>query len=246
MELTVLGANGTYPVAGGACSGYLLQHEGFTLWMDAGNGTMARLQDHMSPDQVDAIFLSHAHPDHCADLYPFFYLLLMENRKVPIYTAPRVNECLIPLIGVDTKDAFRKLLSWTDLAPGSVTEVGPFRLEAFDAAHSTPNAIMRFQVGDKVLCYSGDTGPHPDLARAANETDLFLCEASWLDGQGADIGPIHLTAREAGTAAKEAGVSRLMLTHIWPQNDLDTVRAQAADVFDGRIELAVQTARAQV
>jgi ribonuclease BN (tRNA processing enzyme) len=246
MELIVLGANGTYPVAGGACSGYLLQHDGFTLWMDAGNGTMAKLQEHISLDQIDAIFLSHAHPDHCADLYPFFYLLLMENRKVPIYTAPLVKDCLSPLIGVDTKDAFRTLLTWTDLAPGDTAEVGPFRLQAFDAAHSTPNAITRFEAGKKVLCYSGDTGPHPDLARAATDSDLFLCEASWLDGQGAEVGPIHLTARETGTAAKEAGVGRVMLTHIWPQNDLGMVRAQTADVFDGTIEFAVQTKRTQV
>src|SRR5687767_4400840 len=72
MELTVLGACGTYPGPGGACSGYLLQHEGFNLWMDAGHGTLSELQKHIPVSEVDAVFLSHAHPDHFVDMYPFF------------------------------------------------------------------------------------------------------------------------------------------------------------------------------
>ena len=84
MELTILGADGTYPRAHSACSGYLLQHDGFNLWMDAGNGTLSLLQEHISLEQVDAIFVSHAHVDHCADIYPFFYQLINTRKTVPL------------------------------------------------------------------------------------------------------------------------------------------------------------------
>ena len=73
MELIVLGSSGTWPNAGIATSGYLVRHDGFNLYMDAGTGTLANLQKHIAIEDVDAIVVSHEHPDHFVDLYPFFY-----------------------------------------------------------------------------------------------------------------------------------------------------------------------------
>src|SRR5439155_5487013 len=73
MELLVLGACGSWPAPGRATSGYLLTHDGFNLWIDLGTGTLARLQEHITHVAVDAALISHAHPDHCVDLYMLFY-----------------------------------------------------------------------------------------------------------------------------------------------------------------------------
>ncbi len=64
FTLTVLGTDGSYPAPGGACSGYLLQAGGRSVWLDAGPGTMANLQLHVGLEQLDAVVVSHAHPDH--------------------------------------------------------------------------------------------------------------------------------------------------------------------------------------
>lgn len=246
MELTVLGADGTFPRAHSACSGYLLEHDGFKVWMDAGNGTLAFLQEHVAMEDVDAIFISHAHVDHCADLFPFFYQLLNTRKKVPVWTAQGVQERLAWLIGDDARDEWGTLLGWHAMEAGDVADVGPFRFEAFDAAHSTINATVRVQAGGRTLCYSGDTGPNPHLAVAARGADLFLCEASWLEKDEGLMAPIHMKASETGAAARDAGVGRLMLTHVWPVNPLDQMREETTRTFDGTIEFAREIVKTTV
>ena len=72
LTLTVLGCSGSYPGPGQACSGYLVRSGGTTVWLDAGTGTLANLQLHVGLDQVDAIVLSHQHPDHWSDIDNFY------------------------------------------------------------------------------------------------------------------------------------------------------------------------------
>jgi ribonuclease BN (tRNA processing enzyme) len=150
------------------------------------------------------------------------------------------------LIGDDSKKEFGQLFKWHPLGPGDTDETGPFRFEVFNAAHSIENATVRVTAGGRTLCYSGDTGPNPELAKAARGADLFLCEASWLEKDEGIMAPIHLRATEAGAAARDAGVERLMLTHIWPRNPLDQVREETSRTFDGTIELARETTKTTV
>ncbi len=242
MDLTVLGACGTYPRAGGACSGYLVQHDGFTLWMDAGHGTLAQLQQHVKVTDVDAIFISHAHPDHFVDIYPFFYSMFWRpDRKpsVPVYGPRMAHERMSRLLTPrDGKDHFETQLPWTNFVAGETIEVGPLRMTAFESAHSCTNVCLRIEAGGKTLTYTGDTGQHPALAKAASEADLFLCEASWVEDERSIPEPIHLRAREAGEIAASAAVKHLVLTHVWPHNDMDLVLEQAAGAYAGPLEIA--------
>jgi len=59
VELIVLGTGGTWPTAGGATSGYLLQHDGYNLWLDAGTGTLARLQEYVKMSEVGALVITN-------------------------------------------------------------------------------------------------------------------------------------------------------------------------------------------
>lgn len=241
MKLTVLGSCGTYPHAGGACSGYLLQHDGFSLWIDAGTGTLSNLQKFVSIDDVDAIALSHMHADHFTDLYPFLYAVEFGPngpRRIPVYAPASGPEIFGRILRDEDSAAYPRVYDWIALEPGEEADIGPFRLRTFPAAHSILNLTMRIEAGGAVFCYSGDTGPNPSLALAAQNADLFLCEASWQDGEDAIPVPIHLTAREAGRVAAEAGVKRLLLTHIWPHYDPESSVDQAADEFDGIVEIA--------
>ena len=78
MRLTVLGGCGGWPAAGLACSGYLVEHDGFRLLIDPGYATLPRLLTVADATEVDAVLVSHGHPDHCADLNPLLRARAME------------------------------------------------------------------------------------------------------------------------------------------------------------------------
>ena len=130
------------------------------------------------------------------------------------------------------------MLPWHTFEWGDVVEAGPLRMTAFEAAHSCTDVMLRIEADGRVLSYTGDTGPHPSLAKGAADADLFLCEASWLEEEPSIPEPIHLRARQAGEIATQADARKLVLTHIWPKNDLDLVREQAAAAYSGSLELA--------
>jgi ribonuclease BN (tRNA processing enzyme) len=96
---------------------------------------------------------------------------------------------------------------------------------------------MRIEQDGRALVYSGDSGPTPALAALAGNADLFVCEASFLEG--ADNPPdMHLTGGDAGRHAASGDVRRLLLTHIPPWHDADRVLVEARSEFSGPIELA--------
>ena len=86
MRLTVLGNNGPYPIPGGACSGYLLESDSgnTTILLDCGTGVLARLEQCIPLDQLDAVVLSHLHYDHMSDMLPMHYALQFNPRKKPL------------------------------------------------------------------------------------------------------------------------------------------------------------------
>ncbi len=242
MRLDILGSNGTYPAASGACSGYLLSHDGFNIWMDAGTGTMARLLEKIPIEEVHTLFLSHMHADHFVDVYPLFYGLWFhpDRPKPPPVLAPRGSFDFVGrIMSEDAKEGLGQALDWNVLGAGDAVEVGPFAIRVFDSYHSAENLTIRVEAGGKVFCYSGDTGPNPALAKAAEDADLFLCEASWQRDTDAIDDPIHLRAHEAGNAARAAGAKRLMLTHIWPNLNLGRTQVEAEETYGDAVEIAL-------
>jgi ribonuclease BN (tRNA processing enzyme) len=90
---------------------------------------------------------------------------------------------------------------------------------------------------DKVFVFSADSALCSNLRQIAEGADLFLCEASMYDGQEeAARRAGHVTARQAGTLAKEAGVKRLALTHYPHYGNLDDLIRQASAAFQGPVE----------
>src|SRR3954470_19643932 len=98
MSLTVLGAGTPYPRPGRACSGYLVRAGQTQVWVDAGPGTLANLQRYTAPTELSAIWLSHMHADHSADLLPATYALALADRRapapIPVYGPPGWAQCV--------------------------------------------------------------------------------------------------------------------------------------------------------
>lgn len=248
MELTVLGSGGTWPAPGGATSGYLVRADGFTLWMDAGSGTLSRLQQHVGVGDVNALLVTHAHPDHFVDLYSCFYARHyggLGDGPLPLYAPAGVFERVAGLVSADSLPALRDAFEVHEMEPGSTVELGPFRVTAREMAHIGGNAAgFRIEDPSGVLAYTGDSGPTEEVVSLAKGADVFVCEATWQDHM--ELLPFHMSARQAGEHASAAGVGRLLLTHLWPSLDPQTSVEQAAAAFGGPLGLATEGERALV
>lgn len=234
MELTVLGCSGSYGApAGGACSGYLVREGDLVLWMDCGNGTFANLQQHVHPEELTAVVITHAHPDHCVDIYGLHVLNRygIDRCCLPVYAPEGVEKTLEGLVG-DWSDTF----DWRLVGDGDAAEIGPAALKFSRTHHPLPTVAVDLSLGGKRLVYTADTGPEWSVEAFEPGADLVLSEATY---QHDDIrAPIHLSARQAGEAARAARAKRLMLTHLWPTIDPVASVEEASEAFGKTVTLA--------
>jgi ribonuclease BN (tRNA processing enzyme) len=246
-RLVVLGSCGAWPEAGRACSGFVLEHDGFRVVLDLGYGTLPRLLsllDSSVADGLDAVLVTHHHPDHMTDLHGLFRARWFGRRDappVPLF-APEPVMGVLCSIEDDDADAVRQVFDWRPLPAGPYA-LGPFRLESRDLPHYVPNAGVRLSYEALTVAYTGDTGPDPAVAELGHDADLFIVEASDRDQQPStppapEGRRFHLTAAQAGKHAAAAGARRLMLTHFWPGNDRERSLSDARGEFGGEVLLA--------
>jgi ribonuclease BN (tRNA processing enzyme) len=241
FELTVLGSAGSHTGPGSACSGYLFQADGQRLLVDCGNGSTANLQRLVRFEDLDAILVTHRHVDHCIDLIGMYYGLRFhpEGRKrIVLHAAAEVVDTLTSLLSNDSALGFHEVFDVHEVRGGDRLEVGPMQVELAESIHPVPTVSVAVAMDGVRVVYSSDSAGGDGLRDFAHGADLFLCEATW---QGdADRYPegLHLTARDAGRLATAADVDRLVLTHILGSLDREVSRAEAAETFDGELEVA--------
>jgi ribonuclease BN (tRNA processing enzyme) len=235
MELTVLGCSGSYGgPQGAACSGYLVRSGATSIWLDCGNGTFGHLQQHVAAEDLTAVVLTHEHPDHCVDVYGLHVLMRwgIEREGLPVYAPQGLEQHLGTLVGGDWGAAFR----WQTIDESERIEIGDMALRFSRTDHPPPTYAVEVSSAAKRLVYTSDTGPDWSVSAFAPGADLVLSEATYLDAdKPADI---HLSAREAGEAAREAGARRLMLTHLWPRLDTYDVVAEGSEAYGESVTLA--------
>ncbi|MFI6027919.1 MBL fold metallo-hydrolase [Amycolatopsis magusensis] len=234
VRLTVLGSCGAWPEPGRACSGFLVRHEDFRLVLDLGYGTVSRLLEHCPDGAVDAVVITHAHPDHCADLTALGRIHHYEGHgKLPLYSPPDVLDVVR---AAEPEPAPEQVYDHHDLA--ATTSVGPFTVRTWRLPHHVPNWGVRLSLPGVTVAYTGDSGPSADLAELGADADLYIMEST-LQGPSPENRPRYVeTAAEAATWAARARAKRLLLTHFWPGSDRKRSAAEAAEVFDGEILLA--------
>ena len=241
MRLSVVGAGPAYTDRPGATgAAYLLRRDGASVLLDLGQGSFPRLAGLLDPATLDAVVISHLHPDHFIDLVPLrHYLRWEEPRRRVRVIAPAGLETRLDALLVDPGFTTAALDVET-LSEGRQT-VGPFQIEAARVTHTESSFGFRVTpTGDggsgTGIVYSGDCGRAEDLDVLARPGDTLLCEVSFGPGPVAP-GAAHLDGPAVGELARRVGAGRVLLTHLQMGFDrnatIESVRAR----FDGPVEL---------
>jgi hypothetical protein len=172
MRLTVSGGCGAWPGAGQACSGYLVEHQGFRLLVDPGYAVLPRLLELVPAQAVDAVPISHGHPDHCADLHPLLRARALRDDPAPALPVHALPGAAERVLALDRPGLLDDAYALREFTAGDRFEVGPVVVASWPLPHSVPNAGLRPEAAGRVLAYTGDTGPSPDLLDLARDADV--------------------------------------------------------------------------
>lgn len=240
MRLTVLGSGASFPGAGRACAGYLVRDGSTTVLLDCGNGSIPNLARLMRPEDLGAAFVTHAHPDHFADLY----VLQAALRYAPDGPAPavelfcpaRVREAVLAPLSGRGRAEMLEAFAVHGVEHGRPVSVDALVITPWRTSHSKEAYALDVRGPDGRLFYTSDSALTEELVDCATGADLLVAEAT-LPEAYAGRAP-HMTPREAGVLARRADVQTLVLTHLWPSIDREAAAADAAQEFDGRIMVA--------
>jgi len=247
MRVTVLGGCGAWPAAGQACSGYLIESDGFRLLVDPGYATLPQLLEYIDAAEVDAVLVSHEHPDHCADLNPLLRARALRDDPAPPLPLHALPGALDAVLALDHGMLTERRHTY-DVYPfgdGDRLAIGPFTIDVRLLPHFVPNAGFRITSGSAVLAYTGDCGPDAGVVELARDAGLLVAEATFVDDVGDSAGMLS-SARDAAREATEAGAARLMLTHLWPGDDPNDAVAAAREHYAGPVEVAAADVVADV
>lgn len=205
----MLGGSGAWPTAGQGCSGYLVEHDDYRLFLDPGYATLPRLLELYGAHQVDAVLVSHGHPDHCADLNPLLRARALSPSPPTALPVHAPTGALDPVLALDRPGMLQHAYRLNEFTPGESFGIGPFTVDSWLLPHFVPNAGLRLSAGGRSVAYTGCTGPSPDLVPLARGTDLFLAEATYPDHVPTDDYRYLTSARQAGKYAARAGTGHL-------------------------------------
>jgi ribonuclease BN (tRNA processing enzyme) len=234
----VVGAGPAYTDRPGATgAAYLLRADETAILLDLGQGSFPRLAGLIDPGALDAIVVSHLHPDHFIDLVALRHHLRWGPGQ------PRHVQVLAPAGLAGRLDALHAEPGFTaaaldveDLRPG-VRAIGALGLESALVTHSGESYGFRIATGDGPgLVYSGDCGRASDLEALVRPGDDLLCEVSFGPGpMPADGG--HLDGPAVAALARKTGAARVLLTHLLMGFDRDETIASVRDAFGGPVAL---------
>lgn len=264
MRLTVVGKSPAWQDVDGACSGYLLQEGSTTVLLDCGNGVFGKLRQFVDYIDIDAVVVSHMHADHFVDLIPYSYALIHSPRQQPVPVPPfpgtdspaRPRLALPPggrtmlrrVVGAwGDEDLVEQAFDAAEYVPADGLELGPLRFEFARVPHFIEAYAVRVTSSESGgrLVFGADSRPAPELVACARDADLLLVEATLPRPERNGVRG-HLTAAEAGGHAREAGVGRVVLTHLSDELDVQLARSQAAEAFGGPVDVAAEGASYEI
>ena len=218
-----------------------------TMLFDASSGTvvLGRLAAAGIPlESVCHLFVSHHHFDHVGGVAPLLTALAaVPEASLTVHAAPQTLRALRDFLGLTipgVEDWLGERLGWHELVPGEPIEVGETQVTPFLMDHNLE--CMGFRVTRaSVVVLAVDTRPCRKVVEWARGADLLVHDTHGPQSAAEKAHAMgHSTAAEAGEAARAAGVSRLILTHLPSSQavDLEALVSEAAAAFGGPVDAA--------
>lgn len=252
MKLVVLGSgksNISAPFRNTAA--HLVVSDNGKILLDCSDGTRGQLAKvGVNSFDIDAVFFSHFHPDHFSpncliqDYLVRKLELPNEELRLQLYGPKGLSDKIIKSWDAAWGDGkFQEFLlpnvdlHIQELDDQESIQLGSLTVTAHKVKHTDMEALA-FRVEDegKVLAYSGDATICEGLTTAAQESDIFLCEAA-IPPTGPKSNDLHVSAAGAAQAAKQASAKKLVITHYSAKAD-DMIQAVKNESFEGDVEIA--------
>jgi ribonuclease BN (tRNA processing enzyme) len=236
MKVTVIGYWGGFPGKNEATSGYLVEHDNFSLLVDCGSGVLSQLQNYISIENLDGVIISHYHHDHIADIGPLQYgrlvrtMLGESDKPLPIYGHN--------LDGVQfSKLTYKNYTTGVFYKHSKPLQIGPFTITFLETKHPVPCYAMRISAGESSIVYTADSSYIQSFIPFSKEADLLICECNFYAEQdGSSAG--HMNSLDAAKIANEANVEEMLLTHLPHFGNHETLVEEARTIYKGPIHLA--------
>lgn len=239
LSVTPVGVGAAYARDGEVQSCHLVRCGPTRLCLDLGAGALNALQRHVAPHELDAVVISHRHPDHCADvlaLHVYMYWGPGRGRRLRVMCPTGIEERLLAL---GSEHGWRDAFDFDVVRDGSVRSVGDATLTFAEVPHVPDTLAVRVDTDGRSLVYGADCTVNDALPDLARDCDMLIAECG--DGPTPNPASLHMSGGEAGATAARAGASRLLLTHCFPEHDRDATLAAAVDACPGvAVEWAVQ------
>ncbi|MGP7960616.1 MBL fold metallo-hydrolase [Sanguibacter sp. A247] len=257
MRVTIVGCTGSMAGPTSAASSYLVEADDadgrtWRVLLDCGSGAFGPLQTLVDPTTIDAVGITHLHPDHYADLCGLYVYLRYHptlgsvarvgGKPLEVRAPAGAEQKVAETFGLADDESLAGLAftEWDDAS----WRVGPLRIEAFRVEHPVEAYALRVTgpsdcdpSREVTFVYSGDTDECDGIVEAARDADLLLIEAAFVELRDEPRG-IHLTGLRAGRVATRARARSVLLTHLQPWNDPAVVLAEAMVTFAGPVDLA--------
>ena len=247
LRLTVLGSSAVRPNAGDACAGYVLESGDHRYLIDCGPGVAGRLLDTFDLASIDAVLLSHGHPDHCSDLVFLRQALCYApdagkpaDHALPLYACQPAIETIEALGAVfsDGGPFWSPRVALHPIDPARPLELPGVKITFAATEHYIPCLAMRFEAEGSTIVYGADSGPSEALELLSRGADLLILESTLPRREGFEGQFGHLSAHEAGALAARSGARRLVITHYFDFYDPEALRSAAAAECDIPVEVA--------
>jgi ribonuclease BN (tRNA processing enzyme) len=238
LELDVLGAGPAYTDRiGSAGAAYLLRSPRSAILLDLGQGAFPRLAAQLEPSTVDAVFVSHLHPDHFIDLIALRHYLRWQ------FNPPRRVRVIAPdglagrLDALHDEPGFAAESLDIEVLTEGPTSIGDITVQAACVTHTRDSHAFRTTaIGGPGLVYSGDCGRAEDLDRLIQAGDALLCEVSF--GPGPVPGDaVHLDGPAVGRLAARTAAGRVLLTHLQMGFDPAATIESVRRIYRGPVDL---------
>jgi ribonuclease BN (tRNA processing enzyme) len=260
MRITLCGTGAGVNTALRANAGIVLQANGSTIMLDCGGGSVREaVRSGLTIRDIEAVCLSHLHQDHCIDLAVLLGDRAFGRMTPPAVYGPKGVELFTRSAAFHVKtsalDPKNDVPGFGEVADGEQRDVCGFAVRWGVTPHAPDLVAMaqRFEADGRSVVYSGDTRAAPEvMVPLAQEADVLIHEcfsnermqrviptvAPEIAVRLGHFRDVHSEVRDVAAIARDAGVKRLVLTHLLSGEEPDELQAIASSIFGGEVVVA--------